>query len=1609
MAGLTWQSVSAPDSIQTTESPIVAATVARLASVVPGGSIDVVSDFARLYLRRAHDGLFARLSADELAAHVAGIFQFASERGLNPVSVRVFNPTSDRDGYTSRGTVVEISMEDKPFLIDSVTGEIQSHGPGVENVVHPVLGTRRDADGALIAVGAARDAETTESIQHYELDRLLAPSELDALRDAVTRTLDDVRKAVEDFGLLKGRVPRMMDCARRAGTRYSEEETENATAFFEWLLDLNFVFLGYREYEIVEPDGEPNLRVVPDSGLGILRDDRVSTYSSPVALTDIDPELRSRFESGDLLVITKANSLSTVHRRVKLDYIGVRMVDENGNIRGEARMLGIFTSKAYMAPASTVPILEHKLKQIVEAEDLIEGSHDHKVTKEIFDSFPKEELFSAPVSEIHDSVVGLMRLRESQHVKLFVRRDLLNRSVAIVVALPRDHFNGPLRKRLQQLFIDRFNGTSVDYNLALGEVDPAQIHFTVWVEDGEIPEFSFEDLEQEVAALTRTWDDRLTEELIARVGEDEGRRMASAWAGSFPAYYQSSVQLQVAAGDVINLDRQHSNGDNLEIGLQNEVLDTDRDNLTRLTLYCRNDKLPLSAVMPHLEALGLHVVEEVPTRLLGEFSNIFIHDFGVLGADGRQLDIEADRERISSAVDAVFENRAESDSLNRLIISAGLDHHQISVLRAYRTYMQRVATTFTANYINDILASHPKLSWKLYRLFEARFDPAADPADEAAIRADILESLDRVSSLDQDRILRGLVGVIDATVRTNVFQENRDGVAFKLRSADVPNMPKPYPLYEIFVYAPDVEGVHLRGGMVARGGIRWSTRREDYRTEVLGLMKAQMTKNAVIVPTGSKGGFVLRRRVDQVADIRHEVRRCYVTFMEGLLDLTDNLVEGKVIHPADTRIHDGEDPYLVVAADKGTATLSDTANEVAARYGFWLGDAFASGGAQGYDHKSLGITARGGWESVKQLFREMGHDTQTEPFSVIGIGDMSGDVFGNGMLLSEQIRLIAAFDHRDIFIDPDPDIGVSYNERRRLFDMSSSSWRDYNPDLISRGGAVFARSAKEVSLSPQARSALQIDRTSMTPSDLINAILKAPVDLLWNGGIGTYVKATEETHIDAGDRSNDAIRVNGAELRCRVVGEGGNLGFTQLGRIEFAENGGSIHADFIDNSGGVHCSDREVNLKILLGLAEEREELDRDARDRLVTEVAADVTDAIVYDNFLQAQILSQETARSPSLMEAYEQGIQLLESQGMLDREIEFLPSTEEVAGRTKAGRGMTKPELAVLLAYGKRSLYEALLASDLVDHPYFERDLTQYFPDLVVKRLGHLVGEHPLRRELIATIAANQVMNSEGITFVSRLMDQTGADPAMVVKAYRIARAITGAGSRWRALETAVGDIEAPLMNELMESVDWLVETTARWFLNNPAGQQPIDLTIEQFAADYEALTESIGTTGAEAWQRARHDATAELRSRGVPERIAKRHAHIEDLVHAPDIIELAQQTGRSVGEVSGVFFRLGRAVRIDWLEAEAGRLQPTNRWERLAQQAATADLVVLRRKLAERVLARAGSRTPRDAVRKYLAERSEAQGRVLLFMRQLAKDGVDSVDAVIVATRQIERNLA
>ena len=1569
---------------------------------------DAVLAFAKAFLRRLSPDELAASGVDGLSGLVRSAFAFADSRGSHPSAVRVFDPDLASDAYDTAGSVVETNTDDSPFLVDSVQEELLARGLGVRRLLHPVIGTIRDEQGRIERVMSGRDASHRESVMHFELDRQLAPGEADDLERRVTAILHDVRLAVRDFEPMQERVRHMIELARTAAIRYPPHEVGEAIDFLEWLAQLNFVLLGYREYELVDIDGEERaaIRAVSGSGLGILSDVQRSAFADTTRLSDLDEVVRARIEGGDLLVFSKTNSYSSVHRRARMDYIGVRVVNPEGVITGEARLIGLFTSKAYMEPAAKTPLLHAKLEQILAAEDLIPGSHDYKESVELFESFPKDELFQASTAELRGLVVGLLQLEKHGGIRVLVRRDLYGRSVSVVVALPRDRFNAALRKRLQQYFLQQFNGTTVDYHLSLGETESARIFFTVHVLPGtHIPDVPYEQLEAEVERLARSWDDDLRDALTVRVGPERGPLLAEKYSPRFPSYYKASDEWGLIVDDVLALEALETNPDGYLVGIGNE---TKGERLTRVKLYKTGGKVDLSAFMPILEALGLRAVEEIPTQVLGE-GKTYIHDFGVLDSRGAVLDLGKEAENVAATISAVWRGETESDSLNRLVTLSDLDWRHVQILRALRKYRMRVSARYTEEYRNDAMAEHAHISAALVRMFEAKFDPARGATEEEIdeIRQSIHADLREVSSLDQDNILRSLLGTIEAIVRTNAYVPDRSSLSFKLRSARVPEMPKPHPLFEIFVYSPHMEAIHLRGGMIARGGIRWSDRKEDYRTEVLGLMKAQKVKNAVIVPDGSKGGFILRRTPAAIDELKAEVSTQYVTFMRGMLDITDNLVDGTVVHPHHVRIHDADDPYLVVAADKGTATFSDTANDVSIDYGFWLGDAFASGGSQGYDHKVLGITARGAWESVKRHFREIGIDVMTEPFTVVGIGDMSGDVFGNGMLYTPQIKLVCAFDHRHVFVDPDPDPATSFAERRRLFTTPGSTWADYDRNLMSAGADVLDRSAKSVTLSPEARTALGIGDdvpASMTPAEVIRHALQAPVDLLWNGGIGTYVKATDEGHTEVGDRANDPVRVNGDQVRARVVGEGGNLGCTQRGRIEYAASGGRINTDFIDNSAGVDTSDHEVNIKILLGLAVQRGELTLDARNELLQACADDVVTHVLYDNYQQAQILSQEVEVSPQRVEAYEDLMQQLEAgDGELERDVEFLPSSEEMIERRAAGEGLRRPELAVLLAYAKRSIFAALADSDLPDSPYLAQDLRAYFPDEIVERFGRLIEQHPLRRELIATIVANDVVNSQGITFVSRMVTETGASPSDVVRAFRIARDVTGAVQRWADVEALDGLIDPGIQNELMTGVDWLVETSSRWYLVHATGKHLAE-AVDDARTSFEELSGVIDQIGPEAWREEHEHAARRLEAEGVPAAIARRHAFQAELVHGPDIITVAHTTGRTVLEVARAFFLLGERLQLDWLEKQVEAMPGGSRWQRWALQSMEDDLFTLRRSLAETVLDECGGLPIDEAVEKFLETRDDAFTRLQRFMRSLAVDGMGDLAQLTVALRQI-----
>ncbi len=1594
----------APVGAQPPDATLVAEVIGLIERTEPPAHRDMLRTFATLYLKRLPESDAPDLEPGELLAEIEDLLAFVSASPPPDPHVRVVVPDADEVGYSTIGSVIQVVAPDGPFLVDSVTAAVTNAGAGIVRHLHPVIGTERSHDGALVAVSTARMSAHRESVQHFEVDRRFDAVAARALEESIRSVLRDVHAAVDDFDPMRRAVAKMAEAAKASVHNYGYEEIAEAVAFLEWLLDDNYVFLGYRDYEI--DDGPEGLHVhaVADSGLGILRGN--GSEPSSILLADLPLHLQERYSGGSLMVIAKTNRNATVHRDARMDYVGLRRLDDDGRMVAELRLLGLFTSKAYITPASEIPVLRRKLQQVLADQDVIEGSHDYKSLVQVFESFPKDDLFAMDVDALSEMLGDLVETEETSAVRLFVRRDALNRYVSVLVTVPRDRFNADLRKKLQALFLEAFGGHAIDYRLALGESGDARIHFSVWIEEGAPLDIDIAELERTAVALARNWDDRVIEALMQCVGEHEAKVLASAWTSLFPEYYKTSTDLEVVAGDVVCLDRLVGSGRDVLVGLQNEVPSTTAtsagDALTRITVYRSSGKLNLSEMMPLIEHLGLIVVEEVPTRLTNE-QGTFIHDFGVLHSDGTRLDVDRVGGRISSAIEAVLGGEAESDSLHRLLVTSNLSHIDLMILRAYRNYWRLVTPAFSVEYVNDALAAHPDLAEALVRVFEARFSIDHDEDAEHAVMAEIEEGLNNVTSLDEDRIIRGFLGLIRATERTNLHRPGRSSLAVKFHSPDIPEMPEPKPLYEIYVYGSDVEGVHLRGGMVARGGLRWSDRREDYRTEVLGLMKAQMTKNVVIVPTGAKGGFVVKQVADATAGPTYdEVRSAYQTFIRGLLDVTDNRVGNELVAPPDVVRHDGDDPYLVVAADKGTASFSDAANALSAEYGFWLDDAFASGGSAGYDHKALGITAKGAWESVRRHFLELGVDVDTDEITAVGVGDMSGDVFGNGMILSPHLRLIAAFDHRHIFIDPDPVTAAAFAERQRLAALGRSSWADYDASLISEGGGVFARSAKRIELTPQIRAALASDADAVTPNELISLVLRAPVDLLWNGGIGTYVKARSETNAEVQDRMNDSVRVNARDLRCRVVGEGGNLGLTQLGRIEFARGGGRVFADFIDNSGGVHASDREVNLKILLGMAEAAGEITRSERDEIIESVAGDVVEAILYDNFLQAQIISQEAEASPRMVEAYADLMDRLEREGLLNRAIEFLPTTEDMIQRAREGSGLARPEVAVLLAYAKMSLTEHLRISTLPDDPHFVADLLGYFPSRIVERFGHHILEHPLRRELISTIVANQVLNSQGSTYYSRMRTVSGASAAMVVRAYRIARSVTNASERWSDVEALASKVDPDVTRRMLQDVDRLVSIVSRWYLIRPP-HRSIDDEIAATAPDFAALSEGFPSIGLPEWREPYEKVATELEALGVPSELATRHAYQRVLRRGPDIVDLAHVHERDVRDVATIYTRASQEFRIGWLERQIRLLPGTTAFDRLAMESLRDDLQQLRRDVVAAILEDADG-----SIDTFVEDHDRVMPRIDRWHRWLARDGILDVSAGLIATRRLRQIL-
>ena len=1567
------------------------------------------------------DVFFKRVPLDKLnqeepdmfAGMVASQFEFIKYRKRGDLLIRVFNPEKDRDGWISAHTIIELANDDMPFLVDTVSMVMQEMNLGVHLIVHPIFNVERDAGNNLKGFypKASKRSEKESYIQVH-LERQTDPAVLASLKSRLRSRMAGIRTTVADWQLMKESLQVAIEEFGNNAPDLSSKVRKECVNFLKWVDNDHFMFIGARNYDIVQDDNTAYLKVVEGTGLGLLREYGKTKLSRP--LTSLTSE--SRFDQNAPLIITKTMARSPMHRSGYMDYIGVLRFDENGQVVGEYRFVGLFTSRAYQHRVADTPLVAMKVRTVQENSGLKENRHAWKSLLHILETLPRDDVLQASSTELLSIATGVLDLQERQTVRLFIRRERFGQFFSCLVYIPRDHWNTENRESIQRILKRALKGDKLDYMVQLSDSNLARLQVIIRPKTGSDPQPDVRELEKKIINALRSWKEKLSNILVEKHGEEAGLRFARGIGAAFPAAYIEDVSPWVAAFDVEKIALL-KDADDLQLSLYRpRGMET---GIIRFKIFKRNRPIPLSEVLPMLEDLGLHIVSERPYQLkLDDEGSIWVQDFDMLYGNGIDLDIETVRESFQQAFENNWRGLTVSDGFNGLILACQLDWRQVKGVRAYCKYLLQTGITYSQAYMEETLAKHPFMARLLVELFAAMFNPSRDTESTyrkelasknlrrvfyglstikrckdkvllelldnvvsarkkdretqiATIKRVFRLSLSRVSSLDEDRILFSFYEVIKGTLRTNFYQKNADGelleyMSFKLNSSRMPHLPKPIPYREIWVFSADVEGIHLRGGKVARGGLRWSDRKEDFRTEVLGLMKAQNVKNTIIVPVGAKGGFVVKHLPENGSrdEVMSEVVKCYKIFINGLLDITDNLDEEEIIPPIDLVRHDEDDPYLVVAADKGTATFSDTANAIALERGFWLGDAFASGGSVGYDHKAMAITARGAWEGVKRHFREMGRNIQKEPFTVLGIGDMSGDVFGNGMLLSTQIQLKAAFNHLHIFLDPDPDIKASFKERKRLFKLPRSGWEDYKTDLISKGGGVFSRLDKSIPLSKEVRFWLGIEEKQLAPNDLIRALLKSEVDLLWNGGIGTYVKSSGETNAEVGDAQNNWLRINGKELRCKVVGEGGNLGLTQFGRIEYAQAGGRINTDFIDNSAGVDCSDHEVNIKILLNQVMRAGKLNAVDRNQLLADMTDEVASLVLRNNYLQSQTISMMEVLRGARLGAKQQFITVLENDGLLDRDLEQLPHDEELTRRRSNGLGLYRPELSVLLSYSKIMLYGQLLDSDVPEDPWLSEELQRYFPHPLQEKYAGYMGDHRLKREIIATQVTNSMVNRMGASFALRMHEDTGATAADIARAFTIAREIFKAREFWSKIEALDNKVASELQISATLLMWNLLRQTTRWMLNQPGQDLNILASTERLAPGITVLEKKIlGSLSPSEKLRVQEIAEPFLEG-GMPKTLANRAASLHLLYPALDVVETAALRGSDVLDVATVYFGLDKRLCLKWLRENVEKLTVEGQWHAHARGNLRDELYAHHRKLAAEVLANSsGSGNPVD----------------------------------------------
>jgi len=1595
---------------------IIEKVIAYAKEHISAERFELFKHFVSLYYSHISYGDLHDREVADLYGAAFSQWELMYQRQPNELKIRIFNPHFEQHGWTSTHTIIQVAIENMPFLVDSMRMEINRLGLTTHFMIY-MGGMRiaRDKKGRVTEIAPyaiSSNEGVVEAPIYMEIDRQTDPKVIADIEAHLKRVIQDVSLSVQDWSKMQTRLRETISELSTQNQSIDEAEVNEAKAFLEWLLRDHFTFLGARDYEVVGEGAQMALRLKEGSSLGVLRDESNSKIYRQISL--LPSRVRELILSKEqVLMISKTNTRATVHRSAYTDYIGIKLFDENGQLICERRFIGLFTSAGYNAHPKAIPFLRQKVSSVLQRSGLPEKSHAGKDLMHILATLPRDDLFLAPTEDLYDLSMGILYLQERRQIRLFVRKDTYRRFVSCLVFIPRENFNTHLLDQIRDILVNAFHGLEVGFSTYFSESVLARVHYVIRIDPQRKLEYDIALLEKELVEVGRSWDNDFKDHVLDYFGEERGNKLYCKYRHSFPAGYREVFAPRNAAFDIDyaeNVLKTSQLGMSFyrPVGVEKSVI--------RFKLFRLGHTVPLSDALPMLENMGLRVIGEQPYKMtIDKEQTVWINDFHMTYAQASPVNVEQVKDIFQDAFRRVWLGDAENDAFNRLVLEAQMNWREISLLRAYTKYLRQLGFTYSVDYIAETLIHNPSISKLLVELFDCQFNPAISRSKDHAerIQEQITEQLEEVAILDEDRILSRLRDVILATLRTNFYQKNPDHsqktyISFKLNPRKIPDIPLPKPRYEIFVYSPQFEGVHLRATKVARGGIRWSDRREDFRTEVLGLMKAQQVKNAVIVPGGAKGGFVAKNMVKDLTreEIMQEGIACYHGFIQGMLDLADNYdADGHVVSPVDTVCYDEEDTYLVVAADKGTATFSDIANQIAIDRGFWLGDAFASGGCTGYDHKKMGITARGAWVSAERQFQELGINVDKNDITVVGIGDMAGDVFGNGMLMSPHIKLVGAFNHQHIFIDPDPDPAASYEERMRLFQLPRSSWTDYNAELISKGGGVFNRNLKAIRLSSEMKKLLDTKKDVMIPNDLIKALLKSQVDLLWNGGIGTFVKATFQTNEDVGDRTNDAIRIDAPQCRARVICEGGNLGITRFARIEYALNGGKINSDFIDNSAGVDCSDHEVNIKILLNTVIAHGDLTMKQRNAMLSRMTGEVAELVLQNNYHQNRTIGYSNFISPHHMNLFVRFFEDLEGRMKLNRRREALPDEEQLAQRRLDGKGLTKPEISTLMAYAKIHLESAIRTSDIPDNPDLAQFVADAFPTPLRKNYKEQMQHHRLRREIISTQLSNKVISDMGLTFPYQMYDETGASTYEIVCAYVAASRIFHMHELYADIESLDYKVDPRIQYEMIDSLIRLVRRGTRWLLRNRRDSLDIQEAVDLFGGCVNGLHRRLPKLLLGVDKEYVENLQQYYVEAGVPLEIAAKFSGTQPIYHTLNIVEAANAHDMDVYRVAKIYFILVERLDLAWFRDRINAYAADTRWVVLARSAYKADLDWIQRKLTMGVLnLDTKSRSVITKINKWCEHHSALIERWQILLKDLRSADSDEFAILSVAIREL-----